>query len=76
MKKGETNANLKMQLLWECHNHKRIISIPTLPIQKEVLCTMPQMPTHKQLLYKALACTRYHRQPRERTKQKQEMVKI
>ena len=36
---------------------------------------MPQMQTHKQLLYKALACTRYHRPNRERSKQKQEMVK-
>ena len=36
---------------------------------------MPQMPTHKQLPHKALACTRYHRPIRERTKQKQEMVK-
>ena len=37
---------------------------------------MPKMQAHKQLLYKALACTRYHRQPRERTKQKTEMVKM
>ena len=37
---------------------------------------MPTMQTHKQLPHKALACTRYHRQPRERTKQKQEMVKL
>ena len=36
---------------------------------------MPKMQAHKQLLYKALACTRYHRPNRERTKQKQEMVK-
>ena len=36
---------------------------------------MPQMQAHKQLPHKALACTRYHRQTRERSKQKQEMVK-
>lgn len=43
----ETNAETKMQLLWECHNNKRIIRIPTLPIQAEVLCTMPQVPTYQ-----------------------------
>ena len=37
---------------------------------------MPKMQTHKQLPHKALACTRYHRPNRERTKQKQEMVKM
>jgi len=73
--KRETNANLKMQLLWECHNHKRIIRIPTLPIQKEVLCTMPTMQTHKQLPHPLMASTRYNRPNRERIKQKQEMVK-
>ena len=62
MKKGETNANLKMQLLWEYPNHKRGLGIPTLPIQKEVLCTMPKMQTHKQQSYKAMARTRYHTQ--------------
>ena len=43
MKNGETNANLKMQLLREYPNHKRGLGIPTLPIKQEVLCTMPQM---------------------------------
>ena len=52
------------------------MGIPTLPIQKEVLCTMPTMQTHKQLPHTIMASTRYHRQPRERTKQKQEMVKL
>ena len=33
------------------------------------------MPTHKQLPHKALACTRYHRQARERNQQKTKMVK-
>lgn len=76
MKKGETNANLKMQLLWECHNHKRIIRIPTLPIKQEVLRTMPKMQTHKQLPHTLMASTRHNRHDRERTKQKQEMVKL
>ena len=57
MKKGETNANLKMQLLWEYPNHKRGLGIPTLPIQKKVLCTMPTMQTHKQLPHTLMACT-------------------
>ena len=75
MKKGETNANPKMQLLWKPNPYKRGLGIPTLHNKTEVLCTMPQMQTHKQLPHKALACTRYHRPNRERTKQKQEMVK-
>ena len=33
------------------------------------------MQTHKQLPHTLMACTRYHRQDRERTKQKTEMVK-
>ena len=76
MKKGETNANPKMQLLRKPNPYKRGLGIPTLPNTTEVLCTMPKMQAHKQLLYKALACTRYHRPNRERTKQKTEMVKL
>ena len=52
------------------------MGIPTLPNTTEVLCTMPQMQTHKQLPHTLMACTRYHRPNRERTKQKQEMVKL
>ena len=37
---------------------------------------MPQVPTHKQLPYPLMARTRHNRQARERTKQKQEMVKL
>ena len=37
---------------------------------------MPKMQAHKQLPYPLMASTRYHRQARERTKQKQEMVKL
>ena len=37
---------------------------------------MPKMQTHKQLPHTIMASTRYHRQPRERTKQKTEMVKM
>ena len=73
--KRRNNATIKMQLLWECHNHKWIIRIPTLSIQKEVLCTMPQVPTHKQLPHQIMACTWYHRPNRERNQQKTKMVK-
>ena len=37
---------------------------------------MPQMQTHKQLPYQIMASTRYNRQARKRSKQKQEMVKM
>ena len=57
MKKGETNANLKMQLLRKPNPYKRGLGIPTLPIQKEVLCTMPEMPTHQQLPHTLMAST-------------------
>ena len=65
-----------MQLLRKPNPHKRGLGIPTLFIQEEVLCTMPQMQTHKQLPHTLMASTRYHRHDRERTKQKQEMVKL
>lgn len=61
MKKWKDNAETEMQLLWEYPNHKRGLGIPTLFIQKEILCTMPQMPTHKQLPYQIMASTRHHR---------------
>ena len=69
MKKGETNANLKMQLLWEYPNHKRGLGIPTLPNTTEVLCAMPTMQTHKQLPHTLMASTRYHRPNRKRNQQ-------
>ena len=69
MKKGETNANPKMQLLWEYPNHKRGLGIPTLPNKTEVLCTMPQMQAHKQLPHTLMASTRHNRQTRKRNQQ-------
>ena len=55
--KRETNATIEMQLLWEYPNHKRGLGIPTLHNTQEVLCAMPQMPTHKQLPHQIMACT-------------------
>ena len=62
MQNGDHHATIKMQLLWEYPNHKRGLGIPTLPNTTEILCTMPQMPTHKQLPHPLMASTRHNRQ--------------
>ena len=57
MKKGETNANPKMQLLRKPNPYQRGLGIPTLPNKTQVLRTMPQMQTHKQLPHTLMAST-------------------
>ena len=57
MKKGETNANLKMHLLRNPNPYQRGLGIPTLPNTTQVLCTMPKMQAHKQLPHTLMAST-------------------